>query len=144
MRIFFLVIILCSLNGVVTAGENEAAKQAQQEILQTEEAFCKLAADSGLSVAFGKYAAEDAAICRDPKIIRGRSAIQAFYGKMDTSIHIKWKPSFVSVSSSCDLGYTYGEYDCSRAKDGKIITEHGTFHTVWKKQNNGRWRYVVD
>ena len=42
------------------------------------------------------------------------------------------------------MGYTYGEYDFEGVRAGKTITDHGTFRTIWKKQKDGSWKFVVD
>jgi len=43
------------------------------------------------------------------------------------------------------MGYTYGKYIWSSTDPaGKPITFNGIFHTVWKKQPDGSWKYVWD
>jgi ketosteroid isomerase-like protein len=46
------------------------------------------------------------------------------------------------ISASGDLGYTYGTYEF-RAKDGKLIVEHGKYTSIWK-QRDGKWKVVLD
>ena len=56
-----------------------------------------------------------------------------------------WLPEFIDVSTSGDLGYTYGPYQYEYIdKEGELIKGAGVFHTVWKRQENGQWRYVWD
>ena len=56
-----------------------------------------------------------------------------------------WKPDFVDVSSSGDLGYTYGQYTFIRLDSiGNETASQGIFHTVWKRQSDGNWRFVYD
>ncbi|MBL7111012.1 MAG: DUF4440 domain-containing protein [Bacteroidales bacterium] len=56
-----------------------------------------------------------------------------------------WEPEFVDVEESGDLGYTYGSFVFT-AKDstGNDIESKGVFHTVWKRQADGEWRFVWD
>jgi ketosteroid isomerase-like protein len=52
---------------------------------------------------------------------------------------------FVDVAASGDLAYTYGQYTISsKDENGKEITKSGVFHTVWKQQSDGSWKYVWD
>ena len=46
---------------------------------------------------------------------------------------------------SRDLGYTYGHYTFSYIDSGgNKIENKGVFHTVWKRQSDGTWRFVWD
>jgi len=58
---------------------------------------------------------------------------------------LEWAPDFVDVSSSGDLAYTYGKFTFS-FKDslGNKVENKGIFHTVWKRQSNGEWKFVWD
>jgi len=56
-----------------------------------------------------------------------------------------WKPEFVELSKSGDLGYTYVEYVfLKKDSSGNTIESKGIFHTVWKKQSDGKWKFVWD
>ncbi|MEO5582759.1 MAG: hypothetical protein ABIR66_08705 [Saprospiraceae bacterium] len=118
---------------------------AIQEIRDVETAFAKSAEQNGLAVAFYEYAAPDAVINRGT-LIKGPEAIKSFYLPDEKSgVKLRWKPDYIDVSSSSDLGYTYGSFNRSVPDStGKIISTSGTFHTVWKKQKDGSWKYVWD
>ena len=61
------------------------------------------------------------------------------------NIKLEWKPDYIDVSISGDLGYTYGKFTFSAIDTtGKLIESEGIFHTVWKKQEDGSWKYVWD
>ncbi len=138
------IAVLVAIPVCMMAREKRALATAKKEITEAEEAFCKLAKDSGLAVAFVAYAADDAVICRDPEAYKGKNAIREYYSKSDPADRLIWKPSFADVAKSCDLGYTWGEYDFSGTRAGKTVTAHGIFHTVWRKQKDGKWKFVVD
>lgn len=58
---------------------------------------------------------------------------------------LTWKPDFVEVSSSGDLAYTYGWYQFSMTDTaGKVARDTDEFHTIWKRQPDGEWRYIWD
>ena len=58
---------------------------------------------------------------------------------------LSWKPQFVDVARSGDLGYFYGVYQIKdkAGTDGKVI-EEGTYIRIWRKPPNGKWKVVVD
>ena len=71
----------------------------------------------------------------------GREAVQAFLGESDyTSIVLTWEPLNGEISSSGDLGFTYGTYTL-KAGDKQ---SRGTYVSVWKRDVVGRWKWVLD
>ncbi|MEP7320930.1 MAG: hypothetical protein ABI761_03385 [Saprospiraceae bacterium] len=120
-------------------------KKNLQNIRDTETAFAKSAEQNGLATAFFEYAAPDAVINRGA-LIKGPDAIKSYYLPVEKSgVKLTWKPDYIDVSESGDLGYTYGSFKRSIPDStGKIINTTGTFHTVWKKQKDGTWKYVWD
>lgn len=140
--LLLLLLLSCNDKDAVKRKQEEA----KQEILKTEKAFEKLAAEEGLKIAFTHYGASDAVINRNDSIHSGLAAIASFYSRPSKgTIQLSWTPDYTDVSESCDLGYTYGKY-VFRITDstGKTNEFKGIFHTVWKKQKDGTWRFVWD
>ena len=121
-------------------------EKARQEIIQTERDFNNLAEKQGLPVAFSHYADSSAVINRGGAVIHGKDSIRLYYqASRFKSMSLTWEPDFAAVSSSADLGYTYGKYLLTaRDSTGKETRSRGIFHTVWKKQSDGQWRFVWD
>ena len=117
-----------------------------KEIEAAEAAFNDLAAEKGVKEAFLTYVAEDGVINRNGRIIKGKTDIEAYFDASTLlDVSLQWKPEFVDVSASGDMAYTYGPYTFS-AKDttGQAIESQGLFHTVWKRQADGSWKFVYD
>ena len=116
------------------------------EILDTEKAFAQLVKEKGLKTGFLAYAADEAVLSRGGKLIKGKKEIEEFFDKQTLKdVRLEWVPDFVSVSASGDLGYTYGKYTLEAVdQTGQEIRSDGIFHTVWKRQPDGEWRYVWD
>jgi ketosteroid isomerase-like protein len=58
---------------------------------------------------------------------------------------VNWTPDFIEVSADGTLGYTYGKYVWKiKQANGTIKELLGIFHTVWKRQPDGSWKYVWD
>jgi len=124
-----------------------STQKAKEEIRQTERSFCDDLKTKGAAYAFGKYADDDAVILRgNDSLIVGKEAIMHYYSDTTyTHVEADWSPDFVDVSADGTMGYTYGKYTWqSKNNDGKIVVSKGVFHTVWKRQTDGNWRYVWD
>lgn len=118
----------------------------KEEITNTEKAFAQMAADSGISKAFLHFAAEEAVLMRNDSVIQGKSGIQQYFLQRPMEgVSLQWSPDFVDVAASGDLGYTYGKFTFSVVdSSGNTNTGTGIFHTVWKRQPDGEWKYVWD
>ncbi len=135
-----LLSVLCAINiSCVHSPEKD-----REDIARTEGDFASMAADSGIAEAFFYFAADSAVILRGGKLIKGRDAIGEYYRhNLKPGTRLMWAPDFVDVSG--DLGYTYGKYThVAPDSAGNITESHGMFHTVWKRQPDGSWRYVWD
>jgi len=120
--------------------------QARADILLAEKEFARMAADSGITEAFIFFADKDAAVLRGEKVLQGIDSISHYFESRNfDGISLEWTPDFVDVSASGDLGYTYGRdvYTMSDSTGQKVSSE-GIFHTVWKKQPDGSWKFVWD
>ncbi len=143
----FVLLLSCEPN------QNTPAEPSMQqmdkwkaEVTKVETDFAIMAKESGVPTAFLHFAAEDAVLNRNNIIIKGKAAIEEYFAKQTLQdVQLSWSPDLVEVSESGDLAYTYGGYTFS-AKDaeGNPIESEGIFHTVWKRQSDGSWKYVWD
>lgn len=117
-----------------------------EEIHQAETAFNDMAAEQGLQAAFLAFAADSAAINRSNQVIKGKAAIRTYFEQQTLGdVRLSWEPEFIDVSEDGSMGYTYGPYTFSaRDTSGRLMESTGIFHTVWKRQPNGSWKYVYD
>ncbi len=140
--IFFLTLLTACSSGVNKSNQ----ENSKREIVETERAFEAMAREKGLSEAFSFYADSAAAVNRGTYILHGKDSIRQYYlSPRFKGVKLEWKPDFVEVSKSADLGYTYGKYTFStKDSTGHESISKGFFHTVWKKQANGSWRFVWD
>ena len=116
------------------------------EILEVERLFAEMASEKGLKEAFLAFAAKDAVLGRNNRLFKGKAGISEYYDSQtfkDVSFH--WKPDYIDVSSSGDMAYSYGDYKFSAlTAENEPIEAAGIFHTVWKRQSDGSWKYVWD
>jgi len=116
------------------------------EVFEIERKFAALAAEKGIKEAFLEFAAKDAVINRNNKIYPGKAGITEYYDSQNLkNIKLEWKPDYVDVSASGDMAWTYGNYSFqAESESGEKIEAEGIFHTVWKRQADGSWKYVWD
>ena len=121
------------------AGALEAIRSADVD-------FSKDASKFGTGEAFGRYAASDAQIFSAPgEFISGPGAISQSFGPPTEKNSLVWHPVHGEVSEAGDLGFTVGNaVFTGEREDGARIVQYSKYLTVWKKQRDGGWRYVVD
>ena len=131
------------VSAAIAAPDREKLKA---EVARMEDAFCAMAQDKGLLAAFSFFAAPDVAfIDTDPRKFRGLAAVQERIGPDQPGVKLTWSASFTDVSADGTLGYNYGRYESRRpGPDGKESVRGGWFLTIWKRQPDGTWRYVMD
>ena len=120
----------------------------KQEIRDTERDFAAMAKSEGIPAAFLAYAADSAVLMRNNSIVKGKIKMSEYFKAqpLDMSqLSLSWEPEFVDVARSGDLGYTYGPFVFSITDSTGVTRENkGIFHTVWKRQEDGSWKFVWD
>lgn len=139
----YSIIFLLLFNSCLNETKKDSVDTWKEEIRQAEEDFAKMAKDKGIHDAFLSFAANDAVLQRGELII-GIKNIDKHLEK-STSKNLSWSPDFVDVSATGDLGYTYGKYVFKYTDSiGNPLEDKGIFHTVWKRQADGKWKFVWD
>jgi ketosteroid isomerase-like protein len=105
-----------------------------------------MARTTGINEAFISFADASAALERNNILISGIDSIKAhFSSPTPAGTTLQWVPDFVDAAASGDLGYTYGKFVYTRFDSaGNLEQITGIFHTVWKKREDGSWKYVWD
>ncbi|WP_222982474.1 YybH family protein [Flagellimonas meishanensis] len=138
-------LLVCCSSSVVT-NDYKNLEKAKVQVLETERGFYEMAREKGLREAFLAYADSNAVLNRQGKAIKGKEAIREYFENQTLqNVSLQWRPEFVDVSKSGDMAYTYGPFTFKAIKpDSTEVSAEGIFHTVWKKQNDGSWKYVYD
>lgn len=141
--IILLTFLFCSCQ---TAHVDEREK-TETAIRQAEKDFETMAAEKNIAEAFWYFADSNAVIKRqNDRLIHGKEAIKNYYSAdYYKTASVKWSPDFVESSLDGTMAYTYGKYTWQlKDSSGKVDEFKGVFHTVWKKQSDGSWKYVWD
>lgn len=139
-----ILMILCSCN---SKPDKKNTTYIKLQIVKTEKDFEKMVAEKGLAESFYHFADSNAVIKRErDTLIIGKDNIKKYYSNPKyRNITVTWTPDDVRVSDAGDMASSYGKYNwISKNTDGKTETLKGVFHTVWKKQTDGTWKYIWD
>jgi uncharacterized protein (TIGR02246 family) len=78
----------------------------------------------------------------------GSTAIRQFYanGLTDPAIDVEIANDKIDVSSSGDMAYSRGHYTekYTDKKTNKVMTDKGSYLSVYKKQSDGSWKIIED
>lgn len=114
---------------------------AREEMMETDRQFSALSEREGMKKAFLQFIDSGGILLRpDHYPLVGKEAMQFLSASHDSSFTLTWEPQAGEVSASADLGYTYGVYRLEMAD----TTSRGTYVSIWKKQTDGSWKYVLD
>ena len=119
--------------------------KARNDVLAADSAFADLGYRMGSAFAFSNTVAPDGVLFGNPQLVIGPRAIDDFLSGRGAESSLSWRPVFAAVAASRDLGYTIGEYTSTgRGPSGAAVQRFGKYLTIWKRQSNGTWKFVVD
>ena len=140
IMLFVFIIDLFFILSCSNAGSNDQDGQ----LLKADRDFSELSVKHGMFVAFLAYIADDGVILQDNSYpVKGKAALmKRFEGKSDTSFVLSWEPLYEKIAASGEIGYTYGLHTRLVKATGEV--SRGTYLTVWMKQPDGSWKFVMD
>jgi len=134
MLFFYLLMTACTIPN----------PQADSQVLvEIDRAFSNMCETKGMTAAFLHYADAEVIKLQEKRFpLWGIEEMKAAFAKIDdTNFTITWEPLKAEIAGSGDLGYTVGNWKLVTA-EGKI--KYGNYVSIWKKQSNGEWKYVLD
>jgi ketosteroid isomerase-like protein len=133
LRIGRIVLIGCACLAVPAFA---SWKSELKRLVDVERSFSAASQASGAKDAFLQFLAEDGTLFR-PGPVPGKKWWAEHPSPAGTLV---WRPVFADLSGAGDLGYTTGPFEL-RSNQG---TRNGHYVTVWKKQADNKWKFVVD
>ena len=112
-------------------------------LLETDKAFSRLSEQVGMKAAYIDYIDSNGVILKPGQLpVVGANAIDYLIQQNDTAFSLTRQPQSAVVAASGELGYTYGIFSY-RLKTNDS-TQYGTYVSIWKKQSDGTWKFVLD
>ncbi len=116
---------------------------AKMEVLNADRAFSKMSEEKGMKTAYIEYLDSNGVLLRPNRLpIAGADAIDFLIQQNDNDYTLSWEPKSGAVAKSGEMGYTYGVYALRPSKKDTVI--YGTYVSIWKKEADGSWKYVLD
>jgi len=149
MKSFIPTLVVALLIGTIVVSRPTVAaapKVTVETLKQLEAEFMKAAAEKGSKGYLSYYADDAVELPNGAPAIEGKVNIAPGMNFLDDpNNRLTWTPTGGNVSSSGDLGYTYGTFEFrSNDKDDKPRVEHGKYTSIWKLQKDGSWKVVLD
>jgi ketosteroid isomerase-like protein len=117
-----------------------------ESLLAADRAFAARAREVGAAEAFIDFMDADGKLlgaAEDPVV--GSEAIFSVMAALPDEADISWSPVEAFVADSGELGVTWGTYRLFiPGPAGEAVEETGRYLTVWRKDENGRWRGILD
>lgn len=122
--------------------EAEVSPSKTESLLKADNDFALLSTQKGLREAYLENIDSNGVLLRPYQLpIAGADAVDYIIALKDTGYKMNWKPTTAMVAASGELGFTYGVYEI---KSSVIDTTfYGTYVSVWKKQGDGKWKFVL-
>jgi ketosteroid isomerase-like protein len=116
-----------------------------QSVRVTDSLFSDLADRMGTGYAFANTAAPDGVLFGPSQLVIGPKAIDEYFRAQPPGTSLSWRPVYAIVANSGDLAFTVGEsIRTGRSASGAAEQRFGKYLTVWQKQRDGSWKFVVD
>ncbi len=122
-------------------------QQAIDEIREADQNFSILSEKQGMAKAFTTYASNDVVKLNEnaPPTV-GFDSLRAQMARLPRNgPTLTWQPLKVDAALSGEMGYSFGQWMLTkRDSAGRPSVQHGVYVTVWKRQRNGQWQFVLD
>lgn len=109
------------------------------DLVKTEYAFAETTKNSTVRDGFLKFIADDGILFR-PAPVNGKEFLENSEAQPGLLL---WYPTDSFISSSGDLGVNTGPWEFKKTADEEPVA-HGQFLTVWEKQSDGTWKFLID
>ncbi|MFC2089804.1 YybH family protein [Bacteroidota bacterium] len=133
----FLLILFVSCNSNKQTSDVE-------ELFTADRTFSDMSLNEGMVAAFIHYCHDEGILLRPNSmpIVGKDSVVARIHATNDSLFTLTWEPLDGDISKSGDLGFTYGIYTMNN-KVSKSLS-YGTYVSIWKKNKDGEWRYMMD
>jgi len=121
------------------------AEKFKAEVLAADKAFCEASRKQGIQAAFIGVISPEGKLLGETR--PGADGVRSLFMQLPPTATLVWEPAYVDVSSSGDLGYTWGRYTMTiptGIKGKAPLLRMGTYVTVWRRQPTGAWKVVLD
>lgn len=139
----YKAMMLISLVVLMNCSRSVDIEKTKLELANVERTFSATSVEKGFYEALRAFKAEETMFFRD-RPVTDSAEINKMLSRTFPGT-VTWEPMFCDVSASGDMGYTYGPARFvvnDSTGNQKVLTSY--YLTIWKKQADGSWKYVMD
>ena len=135
----FIIIVFFVLIIINAKSFSQTMFNVSSDLIQTEYNFAADAKENGVRDSFLKFIDDNGVLFR-PHPVNGKDFLSKQQKRPGVLL---WYPSLSVVSDDGDLGFNTGPWEYKRTAEDESIA-FGNFVTVWKKQKDGTWKFLMD
>lgn len=137
-----LLLAACRTKNEKDEKQEELSVATKVDMMDADRAFSLLSEQKGLRTAYEEFIDSNGVLLRPGfKPMDGADAMDYILQSNDTSFVMTWEPKNAMLSSSGDIGYTYGVYSLKPKNADTVI--YGSYVTIWRRQPDGKWKFVL-
>jgi len=133
-KIFILIFLVCTL-------QNCFSQTPIDKLIEAEKSFAATSVNLSTKEAFLKYLDSNGVVFSNGQAING---IETWSKREKRPGILNWRPLFAEIAFSGDFGYTTGPWTYQAKTLEDSIIARGQYTTVWHKDKNGNWKFLVD
>lgn len=129
------------------AAKSDTRAADESALRAADEEWSKAAGAKDLDKTVSFYVDDATVLPPNSGMVNTKDAFRKIWKEMMDApgFAVGWKATKVEVAQSGELGYVSGTYNFTmNDASGKPATDRGKYLEVWKKQNDGSWKCVVD
>lgn len=143
--IVLCIVLMASCQSGIKREEDKAEEiniASKVDMMNADREFSLLSEEKGLRTAYSEFIDSNGVLLRPGYTpMANADAMDYIIQSNDSSFVMTWEPKHATLSSSGDLGYTYGVYSL-KPKDADTVI-YGSYVTIWRKQPDGKWKFVL-
>jgi len=116
------------------------AQKEIDELIQAEKNFAAYAGKNGTKNAFLAFLDSAGVVFDKGNAVNG---IAYWNNREKTTGVLNWHPLYAAISAMGDVGFTTGPWTYQATKDSQVVAR-GIYTTVWHRNNNNEWKFLVD
>lgn len=115
------------------------------KLMDLDTKFSAMSKQEGAAKAFAAYFEDGATIAKNGGgFLHGLPAIVSDM-EQGGLYSLSWRPLGGYLATGSPMGFTYGRYVYEATDfEGNIVTSHGKYVSIWRKQQDGQWKIIFD
>ena len=146
-KLVLVVVSLCvlALAGFASSGQHFDVEADRAALVAADAGHLKSFKSGDVDEIFSFYDAEAILFPPCGGSVEGETQRQGTQAFLESGGEVNYEMDRAEVASGGGMGYTYGRLQViTKGADGQPVTQSGWNTHVWKKQDDGSWKIIVD